>query len=308
MAVIQRLPDCETVTKVDPLLAFGQRPPPELDPCTGVPKKLYRLKVHEDPPILATPYFMSAAEAKHIIDLAEGQWVPSLVRRMEASSGKDQQERGQVGSAESGASMSTQAPTRTSSSCSLRPGQTEVVRELELRLAALTGLPVSTLERLSVVKYKEGEYFKRHHDGSYRPRTVFVYLNDLPEGAEGGDTFFPVLGLSVVPRAGCAVMWWNCDSDGKLDSRVVHEGRAPSAGVKYGINCFFNDQERRHVRRPSMNVGWEDATWLPPLCELSCGQARGTSSKEQKGEIPEDRTSESIAEKKHPEKIHTEDT
>merc|ERR1712232_1361059 len=96
--------------------------------------------------------------------------------------------------------------TRTSQSCILLYAQTSIVERLEHRLASLANLPVEQLERLVVVRYSPGETFAEHHDGKFRPKTVFVYLNDLPEGDQG-DTYFPHLGFSFVPRAGCAVMW-----------------------------------------------------------------------------------------------------
>ena len=69
---------------------------------------------------------------------------------------------------------------------------------------------------LMCARYAPGQFFKQHHDGRFRPITVFIYLNDVaPCG--GGETFFPELNLKalaflssshlpfqVVPRKGCA--------------------------------------------------------------------------------------------------------
>jgi len=139
--------------------------------------------------------------------------------------------------------------TRTSSSCMLRPAQTSIVERIEHRLAALSGLRLEELERLNMVRYALGEYFSEHHDGKFRSRTIFVYLNDLPEG-DTGDTFFRVLNLRFRPRTGCAVMWENRTTDGKEDARVLHEGLPPQHGVKYGVNCFFNVSDIRLVHQP----------------------------------------------------------
>merc|ERR1712135_89899 len=76
------------------------------------------------------------------------------------------------------------------------------------RLARVAGLPVEQLERLNMVRYSPGEYFNEHYDGKFRPRTVFIYLNDLPD-ADEGETLFPHLGLRFRPRCGAAVMWSN---------------------------------------------------------------------------------------------------
>ena len=107
-----------------------------------------------------------------------------------------------------------------------------------------------------MVRYAPGEAFNEHHDGKFRPRTVFIYLNDLEEG----DTFFPVLGYSFLPRRGTAVMWRNATEDGsKEDSRMVHAGRAPQKGVKYGVNCFVNEKCMRELLTTAVTVPLENA-------------------------------------------------
>ena len=107
------------------------------------------------------------------------------------------------------------------------------------------------LERLNMVRYNPGEFYGVHHDGPMRPVTVFIYLNDLPDGAQG-ETYFPKLGLKFVPRKGTALMWSNVfcaqrqpnpNLFGKQtggDPRMVHEGLPPSSGLKFGLNAFFN--------------------------------------------------------------------
>eukprot|EP00435_Cladocopium_sp_Y103_P052376 s1980_g16.t1 len=38
------------------------------------------------------------------------------------------------------------------------------------------------------------------------------------------------------------------------DSRMVHAGRPPTEGVKFGVNCFFNVDTKRLVTSPKMNM------------------------------------------------------
>lgn len=142
----------------------------------------------------------------------------------------------------------------------MRYAQTEVVERLEHRLANLAGLPVAQLERMNLVRYAPGQLFNEHHDGKFRPRTVFVYLNDIDDDDEGGDTFFPVLGLSFRPRKGTAVIWSNALPSGKEDSRMLHEGRAPAKCVKYGVNCFFNDQDFRALLQAGPDIPLEEGS------------------------------------------------
>jgi len=75
--------------------------------------------------------------------------------------------------------------------------------------------------------------------------TVFVYLNDLPDN-DGGETQFPELGIQIVPRRGCAVMWSNVLEPGVADQRMVHAGLPPQTAIKYGVNCFFHEKPVRH--------------------------------------------------------------
>ncbi len=47
------------------------------------------------------------------------------------------------------------------------------------RVAAVAGTDVSHVEDLNMVRYRTGEFFRDHHDGAFRTKTVFVYLNSL---------------------------------------------------------------------------------------------------------------------------------
>lgn len=55
-----------------------------------------------------------------------------------------------------------------------------------------------------------------------------------------GHTLFPVLGMSVPPRAGCGTVWWNVDPDLPLRSveEALHSGLPILAGEKWGLNVW----------------------------------------------------------------------
>lgn len=59
------------------------------------------------------------------------------------------------------------------------------------------------------------------------------------------------------------VMWYNqmTNSSGDVgeDSRMVHTGRPPLKGVKYGVNCFFNDRSMKRMWEYMPDVPLEDA-------------------------------------------------
>lgn len=170
--------------------------------------------------MLLVPNFVTAEEVDHILGLAEAAnaWVPSVVWR------------------------GGEAQNRTSSSFMLRTAQTPVIASIEKRVAMLAGVAVENVERLNIIRYLPGEIFGEHHDGRDRPKTVFVYLNDVPGG--GGHTRFRQLALQVKPMKGCAVMWHNLHVDGTRDERLIHRGVAPDQGIKYGMNCFICKRPR----------------------------------------------------------------
>jgi hypothetical protein len=141
---------------------------------------------------------------------------------------------------------------RTSTFIHLTKGCDATIRSVERRAADLIGVGSEYVEPLQIVSYTEGQQFKVHHDagtllddGSVeivsprRMATLFVYLNTLPEGQ--GHTEFPDLGLSVQPKAGCAVLFGNMMPDGAVDTRTVHQA-CPVEGKlkKFGINVSFS--------------------------------------------------------------------
>jgi prolyl 4-hydroxylase len=196
--------------------------------------------VSTDPKIAIVPGFLTPDECETLITLAESiGFTRSLVGRGSYSTDTD----------DKSSSFENQfSDNRTSSSVHLSPTlYTTLLAPIKHRLSALIKMPTEHLEDLILVKYEEGQFFKPHHDGLFRPYTVFIYLNDLPPDG-GGETRFPQLGLRIRPRKGAAVVWKNSmDVESPLgtirtveDTRLVHEA-LPPVGVKYGVNCFFNE-------------------------------------------------------------------
>lgn len=199
---------------------------------------LRRLVVNKDPEISLIPDFLDDAEIEHLLKLTEETWVPSVVGSGVYKTNDESKDLSNKSS-----------QNRTSYSCSLRSGQTPIVKAIEARLGFMAGMDVDNLERLNMVRYTPGQFFNKHHDGKFRPKTIFVYLNDLPDG-DGGETFFPRLGLKFTPRKGCAILWSNTAGGDTEDSRMVHQGLPPLTDVKYGVNCFFNCKPVRQWEEP----------------------------------------------------------
>mmetsp|Transcript_119192 Transcript_119192/g.216711 ORF Transcript_119192/g.216711 Transcript_119192/m.216711 type:complete len:380 (-) Transcript_119192:60-1199(-) len=202
--------------------------PEDLDPTTELHL------VHTEPPIKVAPDFLTELEMQHLLELVSNRWMPSHVkdRRLGPDVLKGQP-----------------SQQRSSWSGVIQHGETPMIQELEKRLSGLAGMDVSHLEKLSLVRYMPGQQYLPHHDGRCRPVTVFCYLNELPDDAEG-ETYFPKLNIKFVPRKGSAVVWNNSipSEDGSPnveDTRTLHAGLPPKAGVKYGLNCFFNEKVQR---------------------------------------------------------------
>lgn len=197
--------------------------------------------ISTDPKISIIPEFLSKLECCHLISLAEATgFSPSLVGR-----GVYSEDTGMLPPQDD--FENTRSSNRTSLSVLLAPAHDDVVSLIEAKLSALVSLSVHQLEPLVVVKYEPDAYFKPHHDGAFRPYTVFIYLNDIETGF-GGETRFPNLNLRIKPRAGTAVIWRNIievSGINQPDLRLVHEGLPPNNCTKYGVNCFFNCEVMR---------------------------------------------------------------
>ncbi|CAL1159477.1 unnamed protein product, partial [Cladocopium goreaui] len=98
---------------------------------------------------------------------------------------------------------------------------------LRRRVADALGVEVSYLEPLRAVHYgRPDQGFEQHVDWiadasdpqleqfGQRVASALVFLSELPEGA-GGETDFPVLGVTVTPKKGTALLWPNVACDGR---------------------------------------------------------------------------------------------
>jgi len=110
----------------------------------------------------------------------------------------------------------------------------EDIEEIGLikKIESFTGLKVATekaSERLQIASYTFGGHVGTHVDslGSQshldekgdRIFTLLVYLNDVERG---GLTAFPVLGTTVKPTKGSAVLWYDSLKNGEVDGRMLH--------------------------------------------------------------------------------------
>lgn len=225
-------PDEANCVRVDPTALGG-------DEAEASPSLLRAYVIVKEPKMVVMPNFLDAKECSHLISLCEGSWVPSQV----GSGTEEEYQKNKLTNQVTG--------FRSSWSCMLRVGQTSIVEGIEARIAFAAGLPIDQLERLHLVRYAPGETFKTHHDGKFRPKTVFIYLNDLAHDETGGGTMFPNIGISIIPRQGAFVMWPNLSPDGIELDEVYHAALPTNCSIKYGVNCFFNENKIRFTQSQS---------------------------------------------------------
>eukprot|EP00977_Amphora_coffeiformis_P002260 scaffold426_cov219-Amphora_coffeaeformis.AAC.22 len=113
----------------------------------------------------------------------------------------------------------------------------------------------SLAESLQLVRYQKDEQYTAHHDFVYPPAfnrhqptrfaTVLFYLND---DFEGGQTVFPRAvnaqyhdGITVQPKKGKAVLFYNMLPDGNMDELSQHASKPVESGEKFLANLWVWD-------------------------------------------------------------------
>lgn len=191
---------------------------------------------HAQPPIATFEDVLSPLDCEYVIGMASGRVQRSLVHDPHG-----------------GGPMLH--PMRTSHSMTFPTIDDDVwLRQLQRRLAALTGLPFAHAEPLAVLRYARGEEYRPHRDylrdlaalgpaaPGQRVRTVFAYLSDV---AAGGETDFPLLGVRIAPRRGRVVMFDNVKPDGSPDADTLHAGLPVGQGRKWLATLWMRERAVR---------------------------------------------------------------
>ncbi|KAM9019594.1 prolyl 4-hydroxylase subunit alpha-3 [Ara ararauna] len=184
--------------------------------------------------------FISDAEAETIKGLA-GPWL----QRSVVASGEKQQK----------------AEYRISKSAWLKDTADPVVRALEQRIGAVTGLDLRPpyAEYLQVVNYGLGGHYEPHFDHAtsgksplYRLKsgnriaTVMIYLSAVEAG---GSTAFIAANFSVPVLKNAALFWWNLRRNGAGAGDTLHAACPVLAGDKWVANKWIHEHGQE-FRRP----------------------------------------------------------
>jgi len=209
--------------------------------------------------------FLSSEECDYIRKRAE----PHLERSQVAGHG------GVNKGSQAGVNSET-SEQRTSSYAWLDAYQDETIHHIRQRAGLITRMPMDLAETMQVLNYEEGQHYYAHHDffdpqmypsmkfvkGVNRFITIFFYLEST---TEGGETIFPMAnnsnqvydlnscgcgcgqGLSVPPKRGDAVLWYNLQAEGhmegNLDRTSLHGACNPKAGQqKWGANYWIRNK------------------------------------------------------------------
>jgi len=186
----------------------------------------------ERPVIVLLEGVLSGAECSELIELARPRLLRSTV-------------------VDPGTGTNTVADYRNSEGMFFRLGETALIARLDERVSALMNCPVENGEGLQVLRYEAGGHTAPHFDflipsnatnsdsiarSGQRLSTLIVYLNDVPQG---GETVFPVAGLSITPRRGNAVYFEYTNSHMQVDQKSLHAGAPVIQGEKWVVTKWM---------------------------------------------------------------------
>jgi prolyl 4-hydroxylase len=149
------------------------------------------------------------------------------------------------------------ADHRNSDGMFFRLREEPFIAQLDERFSTLMNCPVENGEGLQVLRYGPGGQVRPHFDflvpsnatnsesiarSGQRLSTLIVYLNDV---LEGGETVFPEIGLSVVPRRGDALYFEYTNSRVQVDLKTAHGGAPVGRGEKWVVTKWM--RARRFV-------------------------------------------------------------
>jgi len=201
--------------------------------CYPAPMHPNLMELSTSPRVFYIPQFLSPSDCEHIIAKAR----PLLAR----STVVDNSNKG---------SVLHQARTSEGMFFPQFP-QDRVLRNLEERIASITGIPRENGEALQVLHYEVGQEYQPHHDyfdpatpggkenydrGGQRIATFMVYLRTTEEG---GETVFPHAHIGIKPVQGDAVLFYNCFPNGQEDVRTLHGGAPVLKGEKWIVTKWL---------------------------------------------------------------------
>ncbi|KAK7163557.1 hypothetical protein R3I93_007569 [Phoxinus phoxinus] len=116
---------------------------------------------------------------------------------------------------------------------------------------------METAEQLLVQNYGIGGRYEPHVDAleieNDRIATFLIYMSDVEIG---GATVFPKVGVTVHPKKGSAVLWYNLHRNGEKNLNTKHAGCPVLMGNKWVANKWIHEFGQE-FRRPCSLSDWE---------------------------------------------------
>ncbi|MGL5936512.1 MAG: prolyl hydroxylase family protein [Cetobacterium sp.] len=143
-------------------------------------------------------------------------------------------------------------PGRVCEGMHFQKGEDPLIADLEARIADIIGVEVSFLENIQILRYTVGGKYEPHYDffdlealpgsfklleeGGQRVGTVILYLN-RPD--EGGETIFPLSGVSIFPVEGNLLYFQYPD----MDKVSLHGGSEVTSGEKWILTTWVRQHK-----------------------------------------------------------------
>ncbi|XP_022211103.2 prolyl 4-hydroxylase subunit alpha-1-like isoform X2 [Drosophila obscura] len=132
----------------------------------------------------------------------------------------------------------------------------KIIRRMGILTEDMTNLDLEGSEEFQVLNYGIGGHYAPHVDyfevsDPYLPdriATLLFYLSDVPLG---GATFFPMIDLSVIPKKGTVLMWYNLDHRGQGMETTFHSACPVVVGSRWVMTKWIN-QPPQLFRRPCL--------------------------------------------------------
>lgn len=133
-----------------------------------------------------------------------------------------------------------------------------IVRDIDLRLATLSGTIVQSGEPTNLLRYQSGQEYRGHYDafadsqvntdkmqadGGQRVTTVLAYLNTV-DGE--GETVFPRLDIEVKPEQGTVIAFANVDENLALRKNSYHCGRPVEQQQKWTLTKWVRKETTQY--------------------------------------------------------------
>ncbi|KJV37107.1 2OG-Fe(II) oxygenase [Luteibacter yeojuensis] len=143
---------------------------------------------------------------------------------------------------------------RTSEGAYFHRAENELVQRIDARTAAIMQLTEEHGEGLQVMRYGVGGEYMPHYDyfapdqkgsaphiasGGQRVSTLIMYLDDVEAG---GETIFPRIDFSYVPRKGQGLYFEYAAADGSLDPLSLHGGAPVVHGEKWIVTKWMRER------------------------------------------------------------------